>query len=184
MASRPFRFDSCGPFATRRADRVLNTHFVEPVWRHNFVELMRGSSTSDAVLEFVRTFMRSIDVLPIIVRRGHTGFIFNRLWRVLKKESLRIVDQGVAMHENVDQTWMIQMDTPLGPFARMDRVGLDVVRDIEQIYVEESGDPTDRPPQFLLEKIERGELGIKTGHGFYEYPQPRYEADDFLAPSS
>ena len=136
------------------------------------------------MFECVRTFMRSINVLPIIVRREHTGFVFNRLWRVLKKESLRIVDQGVATHEDVDRTWMIQMDTPLGPFARMDRVGLDVVRDIEQVYFEESGDPTDKPPQLLLEKIERGELGIKTGRGFYEYPQPRYEADDFLATSS
>ncbi len=166
--------------STERPDRVLNTHFVQPVWKHNFVELMRGSATSDAVLDVVRAFMRSINVMPILVRREHTGFIFNCLWRALKKESLRMVDQDIASYEDVDRTWMIQMETPLGPFAMMDRVGLDVVRDIEDVYFDESGDHSDRPPRILLEKIERGELGVKTGRGFYDYPHPRFEEPDFL----
>ena len=171
--------------ATQRPDRVLNTHFVQPVWKHNFVELMRGSVTSDAVLETVRAFMVSINVIPVLVRREHTGFIFNRIWRAVKKESLRIVDAGVATHEDVDRTWMIQMETPLGPFALMDRVGLDVVRDIEQVYFEESGDPSDACPEILLEKIARGDLGVKTGKGFYTYPNPDWESPLFLkSPSS
>jgi 3-hydroxybutyryl-CoA dehydrogenase len=62
----------------------------------------------------------------------------------------------------------------------MDRVGLDVVRDIEMIYYSESGDPRDAPPKILLEKIKRGELGVKTGKGFYEYPNPSYETPNWL----
>jgi 3-hydroxybutyryl-CoA dehydrogenase len=66
----------------------------------------------------------------------------------------------------------------------MDRIGLDVVRDIEQVYYEESGDPMDAPPRVLLDKIEKGELGVKTGRGFYVYPDPAYESPDFLRQAS
>ena len=75
---------------------------------------------------------------------------------------------------------MIQMETSLGPFALMDSIGLDVVRDIELIYFKESGDPSDAPPKLLLDKIEGGELGVKSGRGFYTYPNPSWQAPNFL----
>ncbi|MDP6443399.1 MAG: 3-hydroxyacyl-CoA dehydrogenase family protein [Pirellulaceae bacterium] len=167
--------------ATRRADRVLNTHFVQPVWKHPFVELMRGSVTSDETMATVDAFMKSIGVLPVIVRKESTGFIFNRIWRAVKKEALRVVDQQIATVEDVDRTWMILWETSMGPFALMDNVGLDVVRDIEMVYFEQSGDPSDAPPQLLLDKISRGELGVKTGKGFYTYPNPSWQSPEFLA---
>ena len=170
--------------ATARGERVLNTHFVQPVWKHPFVELMKGTQTSDSTLAAVHEFMSSIGVLPVIVRRESTGFVFNRIWRAVKKEALRVVDAGIASCEDVDRTWMIQWETPMGPFALMDAVGLDVVRDIEMVYFGESEDPTDAPPQVLLDKIAQGHLGVKTGRGFYTYPNPSWEADDFLKQSS
>ena len=170
--------------ATSRADRVLNAHFVQPVWKHPFVELMRGTATSDETLEAVRAFMTSIHVIPVLVRKESTGFIFNRMWRALKKEALRVVDQGIATVEDVDRTWMIQMETPMGPLALMDAIGLDVVRDIEMVYYEESQDPSDRPPQLLLDMIARGYLGVKTGRGFYTYPNPSWQSPDFLKRAS
>ena len=127
--------------------------------------------------------MSSIGVLPVIVQKESTGFIFNRIWRAVKKEALKVVDQGIATVEDVDRTWMIQMETPLGPFALMDSIGLDVVRDIELIYYEESGDPSDAPPPLLLDKISNGELGVKTGRGFYTYPNPGWQSPDFLKTS-
>ena len=170
--------------ATGRPDRVLNTHFVQPVWKHPFVELMRGTETSDDTLESVRRFMASMGVIPILVRRENTGFVFNRIWRAVKKESLRLVDRGVATFEDVDRSWMIQMETPMGPFAMMDEIGLDVIRDIEQVYYEESGDPSDAPPKVLLDKVAAGELGVKTGKGFYTYPDPDWQSPDFLKKAS
>ena len=170
--------------ATTRPDRVLNTHFVLPIWTHPFVELMRGELTSDATMEVVRSFMSSIGVLPVIVQKESTGFIFNRIWRAVKKEALKVVDQGIATVEDVDRTWMIQMETPMGPFAMMDNIGLDVVRDIELIYYEESGDLSDAPPPLLLDKISNGELGVKTGRGFYTYPNPSWQSPDFLKQAS
>ena len=170
--------------ATERPDRLLNAHFVQPIWKHPFVELMRGSSTSDVTLNAVKSFMESIGVLPVLVRKESTGFIFNRIWRAVKKEALKVVDQGIATVEDVDRTWMIQMETPMGPLGTMDIIGLDVVRDIEMVYYEESGDPTDAPPGVLLDKIANGELGVKTGKGFYTYPNPSWQRPDFLKVAS
>jgi 3-hydroxybutyryl-CoA dehydrogenase len=166
--------------ATQRPDRMLNAHFVQPIWKHPFVELMRGSKTSDATFATVQTFMESIAIIPVIVRKESTGFIFNRIWRAVKKEALKVVDQGISTVEDVDRTWMIQMETPLGPMATMDIIGLDVIRDIEMVYYEQSGDPSDAPPQLLLDKIANGELGVKTGKGFYNYPNPGWQHPDFL----
>ena len=160
--------------ATSTPQRVLNMHFYGYPWRRRIVELMRGSSTSNEVMERSREFCRSIGLYPLMVLRESTGFIFNRVWRAVKKECLRVVDQGVASFEDVDRAWMSLYDTTMGPFGMMDRVGLDVVRDIEMVYYEESGEPSDAPPGILLRKIELGELGVKTGKGFYSYPNPNY----------
>ncbi len=166
--------------ATSSPHRVLNMHFYGYPWRRRIVELMRGSSTSDEVMEKAQGFSSSIGVYPLMVLRESTGFIFNRVWRAVKKECLRVVDQGVASFEDVDRAWMSLYDTAMGPFGMMDRVGLDVVRDIEMVYYTESGDPSDAPPPVLLRKIERGELGVKTGKGFYSYPDPSYKEPGWL----
>jgi 3-hydroxybutyryl-CoA dehydrogenase len=166
--------------ATRRPDKVLNMHFYPPVWQRTLVELMRGTATSDQTIEHAVQFARAIGLTPLLVRKESTGFIFNRVWRAIKKECLHLVDEGVASHEDVDRAWMITNNTPVGPFGMMDMVGLDVVRDIELVYCRESGDEADAPPRLLLEKIERGELGIKTGRGFYSYPSPAYQDPSWL----
>ena len=166
--------------ATGRLDRVLNTHFYNTPWRRSIVELMGGTGTSDETLERVREFMVSIGITPLMVLRESTGFIFNRVWRAIKRECLHLVDQGVSSFQDVDRAWMTLYETPYGPFGMMDRVGLDVVRDIEMVYYEESGAERDAPPGMLLEMIERGELGVKTGKGFYSYPDPAFLEPGFL----
>ncbi len=166
--------------ATGRLDKVLNTHFYNTPWKRSIVELMRGTGTSDETLERVRLFMVSIGITPLMVLKESTGFIFNRVWRAIKRECLHLLDQGVASFQDVDRAWMTLYETPYGPFGMMDRVGLDVVRDIEMVYYEESGAERDVPPRLLLEMIERGELGVKTGKGFYTYPDPAYLEPGFL----
>jgi 3-hydroxybutyryl-CoA dehydrogenase len=158
--------------ATTRKDKVLNMHFYGPIWRRPVVELMRGTATSGDTIDRAREYAASIGMTPLVVKKESTGFIFNRVWRAVKKECLRVVDAGVASHEDVDRAWMIAFGTPIGPFGQMDRVGLDVVRDIEMQYYRESGDESDLPPRFLLDMIESGQTGRKTGKGFYTYPDP------------
>jgi 3-hydroxybutyryl-CoA dehydrogenase len=166
--------------ATGRPDKVLNMHFYAALWRRKVVELMRGTATSDETIESAQKFARSLKLVPLLVSQESTGFIFNRVWRAIKKECLHLVDEGVASYEDVDRAWMILNSHPAGPFGLMDQVGLDVVRDIELVYYHESGDEADAPPRLLLDKIARGELGVKTGKGFYTYPNPSYQDPSWL----
>jgi len=165
---------------TRHPERVLNMHFYSPRARNRVLEIMRGTRTTEEAVERAVRFSRSIDVIPLMVQKESTGFIFNRVWRAVKRECLRVVDDGVASFEDVDRAWMCLYGTNSGPFGLMDRVGLDVVRDIEMVYYGESGDPRDLPPRVLLERIERGELGVKSGKGFYTYPNPSYMKPGWL----
>jgi 3-hydroxybutyryl-CoA dehydrogenase len=166
--------------ATNRPDRVLNMHFYSGPWRRPIVELMRGSETSDETMRMARQFSMTIGMVPLVVLKESTGFVFNRVWRAVKRECLHLVDEGAANFEDVDRAWMCLYVMEIGPFGMMDMVGLDVVRDIEMVYFDESGDERDRPPRLLLERIERGELGVKTGRGFYEYPNPAYKDPAWL----
>jgi 3-hydroxybutyryl-CoA dehydrogenase len=166
--------------ATNRPDRVLNMHFYGFPWRNRIVEIMRGTKTSDETMGRAKGFSAMIGLTPLIVLKESTGFIFNRVWRAVKRECLHLVDEGVATHEDVDRAWMSLYGTASGPFGMMDRVGLDVVRDIEMTYYEESGNPRDYPPRLLVDKINRGELGVKTGRGFYKYPNPAFEDPSWL----
>ena len=161
--------------ATGRPDRVLNTHFYPPVWQRPMVELMRGTATSDETIGRVRRFARSVGLTPLVVRKESTGFLFNRVWRAIKRETLHLVDEGVATVDDVDRAWMIALGTPIGPFGLMDMTGLDVVLDVERTYHAESGDPRDAPPRLLTDKVAAGELGAKAGRGFYRYPHPAYQ---------
>jgi len=166
--------------ATQRPEQVLNMHFYAPVWQRSMVELMGGTVTSADTLARARHFARTIALTPLMVRKESTGFLFNRVWRAIKKECLHLVNDGVASHEDVDRAWMILTGMPTGPFGLMDAIGLDVVRDIEMVYYRESGEATDAPPPLLLDKIARGELGLKTGQGFYSYPHPAFQTPGWL----
>jgi 3-hydroxybutyryl-CoA dehydrogenase len=116
------------------------------------------------------------------VKKEIMGFCFNRIWRAVKKEALYMWANGFVDFRDTDRAWMVFSRMTEGPFAIMDKVGLDVVYDIETVYYKESKDPKDKPPDALLEKIERGELGVKSGKGFYTYPDPEFLAPDFLRP--
>ena len=167
--------------ATHRLDRVLNTHFYQGVEKVTMVELMRGTTTSDETIERVQQFAYGIEMIPLLVRKESTGFIFNRVWRAIKKECLQVVDAGIASYEDVDRAWIIHFTGQLiGPFGLMDKIGLDVIRDIEMVYYHESGDESDAPVKLLLDKIEKGELGVKTGKGFYRYPNPAFQNPSWL----
>jgi len=89
---------------------------------------------------------------------------------------------GYVDFRDIDRAWMTFSGMKMGPFGLMDGVGLDVVYDIEMVYYDGSKDPKDKPPQALKEKIGRGELGVKSGKGFYTYPNPEFVGDDFLNP--
>ncbi|MHA1671761.1 MAG: 3-hydroxyacyl-CoA dehydrogenase family protein [Promethearchaeota archaeon] len=154
--------------SVKRKDKVLNIHFYNLI-TYPMADIMRGSETSDETFQKGKRWIENIGITPIVVKKECYGFVFNRIWRAIKKESLKIWAGGHADIEVVDQAWKIYTKMNVGPFTIMDEVGLDVIWDIEMAYYKESGDPNDKPPQALKEKIDKGELGIKSGKGFYTY---------------
>jgi 3-hydroxybutyryl-CoA dehydrogenase len=166
--------------ATKRPEKVLNMHFLNPVWVRPLVEVMGSSSTSEESIETTVQLGQRIGLTPVTVNGEATGYVFNRLWRAIKKASLYLVDKGYASFEDVDRAFMIGIPAPFGPFMGMDTVGLDVILAIEEQWYRESGDESDKPPKILVEKVKKGELGVKTGKGFYQYPNPSFKRPGWL----
>jgi len=167
-----------------RPERCLNLHFYQPLQGTNMVDVMGGTRTLPEVMDAGVAWVRSIGCIPLTVKKEIMGFCFNRVWRAVKRETLYMWANGFVDLRDVDRAWMVFTGMGMGPFGIMDQVGLDVVYDIEMVYYEDSGDPRDHPPHVLREKVERGELGVKTGKGFYTYPNPEYMSEEFLNPSA
>jgi len=168
--------------AVSHPEHCLNLHFYLPVMGHNMVDIMGGTVTAAEVIAAGQVFVRSLNMLPLMVNKEILGFCFNRVWRAVKKEVLHMWANNVVDFRDLDRAWMTFAGTQWGPFALMDRVGLDVVYDIEMVYFNDSGDAGDRPPLALKEKIEAGDLGVKSGRGFYSYPDPEFLQAAFLEP--
>jgi len=156
-----------------RKDKTFNLNFMTPT-EDDMVEVMWNDRTSAATREAALAFLESIRNIAIVTRREIKGFSLNRVWRAVKKECLRLWAEGYIDPHDLDRAFMLEWRTGYGPFGLMDKVGLDVVRDIELSYYRESGDESDLPPRALEEMVERGDLGEKSGRGFYEYPDPAY----------
>ena len=148
----------------------------------NIVDVMGGTKTAPEAIESVKEFVRSISCIPLGVKKEILGFCFNSVWRAIKKQTLYMWGDGFVDFRDIDRAWMVFTGMRQGPFGLMDLVGLDVVHDIEMSYYHDSKDPEDIPPKALKEMIERKELGVKTGKGFYAYPHPEYADPDFLKP--
>ena len=156
--------------------RLVNLHFFSEFWDRAAVELMGCGATSDETMRVMAEFGRSLGLFTAVVRGESKGFIINRVWRAVKRESLAVVDGGHADPEDVDRLWALFWGIGYGPFGMMDQVGLDVVADIEDSYIAVSSDPADRPSPVLHALVDAGKLGEKSGQGFYRYPNPAYRA--------
>jgi 3-hydroxybutyryl-CoA dehydrogenase len=168
--------------ATRRPEKVVNIHFYPPIEQKNIADLMGGTRTSPEVLEIAEGWVRRLKCLPLKVRKELLGFCFNRVWHAARLEALKMWAGASVVFMDIDRAWMIFTGMPLGPFAMMDGIGLDVVLQVHRFYYEEYRDPFYKPPEELEKMAERGELGMKTGKGFYSYPGPAFSQSDFLKP--
>lgn len=153
----------------KRPERVLNTHYQQPP-DLNAVELMSCGKTDESLIDALMEKIPQYGLVPFRVRRESDGFIFNRVWAAIKRECLMVVEEGVATPEDVDGMWEIFTAPGVPPFRLMDRVGLDVVLNIEEHYASVRPGLPEGPRKLLRELIEDGKLGVKSGRGFYEYP--------------
>jgi 3-hydroxybutyryl-CoA dehydrogenase len=153
----------------RDKTRLCNTHFYMPP-EVNALDLMSDGETDRGLLDTLLTVLPEFGVYPFEARKECTGFIFNRVWAAIKRESLAVVAEGVAGPEDVDGMYKLNLGAPAGPFQLMDLVGLDVALDIEKHYLDEFPQLPKGPRDLLQSYVDAGKLGIKTGEGFYAYP--------------
>jgi 3-hydroxybutyryl-CoA dehydrogenase len=153
----------------KHPERVLNTHYQQPP-DLNAVELMSCGKTDEAVIDALMEKIPQYGLVPFRVRRESDGFIFNRVWAAIKRECLMVVEEGVAAPEDVDGMWNIFTAPGIPPFRLMDRVGLDVVLNIEEHYASVRSGLPEGPRKLLHQLVDEGKLGVKSGRGFYDYP--------------
>ena len=155
--------------ATTRPDRVLGMHFFNPVHIMKLVELVRHDRTGDVFLARAREAVTRMGKQPIVVTDS-PGFASSRLGVVLGLEAMRMVEQGVASPADIDKALELGYGHPMGPLKVSDLVGLDVRLAIADYLHQQLKQPHYEPPRLLREKVAAGELGKKTGKGFYEWP--------------
>jgi 3-hydroxybutyryl-CoA dehydrogenase len=155
--------------AVSRKDKILNIHFYPPISLRPMADIMRGTETSDETFQKGKEMIQNIGCVPLIVKKECLGFTFNRIWRAIKKECIEMWAEDYADIEDIDTAWKIFTGMKMGPFTMMDAIGLDTVYAVEQSYYQETKNLRDKPPKPFEDMVKRGELGMKTGKGFYQW---------------
>lgn len=149
-------------------ERVIGLHFFNPVHIMALVEVVRGDRTAETVVEQGRQFVESLGKTPILVKDS-PGFASSRLGVALGLEAIRMLEEGVASAEDIDQAMVLGYRHPMGPLRLTDLVGLDVRLAIAEHLHRELGSEAFRPPEILRRMVAEGRLGKKAGRGFYEW---------------
>lgn len=157
--------------ATKRPESVVGTHFFSPVQVMALCELVRGFKTSDETLSAARAFAEGIGKTCIVVHRDVAGFVTTRLVSAFVMEAIALVESGVASAEDVDLACRLGFGHVMGPLATTDLTGLDILRHAALTIYAETGDPKFSPPEMLSRMVDAGDLGRKTGRGFFSYAQ-------------
>src|SRR5436190_4557978 len=161
--------------ASKRPENVIGMHFFNPVHLMRLVEVVVGSETSETTIETVTAVGRQLRKEPIVVK-DVPGFASSRLGVALGLEAMRMLEQGVASAQDIDTAMELGYNHPMGPLKLTDLVGLDVRLNIAEYLHRELGTETFRPPDVLRRMVSRGELGKKTGRGFYSWHNDKEDA--------
>jgi len=154
---------------TQRPEKVLGIHFFSPVPMMQAVEVIKGMSTSDETAQTGKNFVIQIGKEPIMVNRDIAGFVINRINFPSTIEAMNLVEQGVATVEDIDKGLRLASGRKMGIFETGDMVGLDITYGAMMSIYKETGDPRFYPPLLLRRKVKAGQLGRKTGRGWYTY---------------
>ncbi|CAN5754563.1 3-hydroxyacyl-CoA dehydrogenase family protein [soil metagenome] len=155
---------------TSRPEQVVGTHFFSPVPMMALCELVRGFKTSDETLATARAFAEGVGKTCIVVERDVAGFVTTRLVSALVMEAVALYESGVATAEDIDLACRLGFGHPMGPLATTDLTGVDILHHATMNIHAETGDGKFYPPELLSRMVEAGDLGRKSGRGFFDYP--------------
>ncbi|QOI98230.1 MAG: 3-hydroxybutyryl-CoA dehydrogenase [Flammeovirgaceae bacterium] len=154
--------------ATKRADKVIGMHFMNPVPVMKLVEVIRGYNTSNEVTETIMQVSKMVQKIPVEVN-DYPGFVANRILMPMINEAIYTLYEGVAGVEEIDKVMKLGMAHPMGPLQLADFIGLDVCLSILNVLYEGFGNPKYAPCPLLVNMVQAGHKGVKSGSGFYTY---------------
>lgn len=153
---------------TKRPDKVIGMHFMNPVPIMKLVEVIRGYSTSDAVCNLIMETSKKLNKIPVEVN-DFPGFVANKILMPMINEAIITLNEGVAGVEEIDTVMKLGMAHPMGPLQLADFIGLDVCLNILRVLQDGFGNPKYAPCPLLVNMVTAGNLGVKSGKGFYDY---------------
>lgn len=162
---------------TGRPERLLALHFHKTVWISNVVDVMPHARTDPNLVGVVTDFARSIGQIPIVLRKETQGYVFNSMLQAYMTQAMALWASDTASFEDIDRAWMVAERSAHGPFGAMDFIGLDTIYDIMRHWAAVTSDALALAAgtRLKVEFIDRGRLGVKSGRGFYSYPDPAYQ---------
>lgn len=156
--------------------RFCAFHFHDVFWA-NVVDIMPHPSTKEWVIPFLKEMGIILNQTPVVVKKENPGYIFNSMLMAVIGAAGALLTYDVASIHDIDRSWMGNFKTPSGPFGILDEVGLDTAWHITKVRQDEK---SRRFTKVLKQYVDEGKLGVKTGEGFYKYPNPAYKAQDFI----
>ena len=155
--------------STKRPDKCANMHWFYPPLVMKLVEVVKGEDTSEETAQLVAAVARKVGREPVVLRKELPGFLVNRILRALAREAYYLLEEGVASFQDIDKAVELGLNHPMGPFKLADFSGLDIGYNARLETYEVTKDPKDKPSRALEIRVKRGDLGRKTGKGFYDY---------------
>lgn len=166
--------------ATGRPDRFAALHFHDTRHTH-IVDLMPHPGTAPDTIALIEAFAKSIGQVAIVLKKENNGYVFNAMLMAFLESAQALAANQIASIEDIDRSWMGVMHTVAGPFGIMDSIGIDTAYKVTHYWAKETGNPqTMANALFLKQYVDKGWLGVKSGRGFYTYPEPAFLSPDFI----
>jgi 3-hydroxybutyryl-CoA dehydrogenase len=155
--------------ATKRPEKVVNMHFFNPALVMKLVEVVKGPHVSDDTAQTTFDLCLKLDKVPVMIQKEVEGFLLNRIFRVISREALWMLEMGIATAEDIDKACVYGAGHPMGPFRLMDLTGIDLNYIMSTERFKKTGDFADLPVPSVTEKYVQGHYGQKSGKGWYDY---------------